>query len=82
MTQGGGGITGVIRFINGSKRRMTQLKQEIAASTSRFRQGYQDETVLLSMVLEGERRETTHGFSFSRQSSRTPVLTLNISLSV
>ena len=34
---------------------MTELKHEIAASTSRFRQGYQDETVLLSMVLEGDR---------------------------
>ncbi|CAM9469568.1 unnamed protein product, partial [Scytosiphon promiscuus] len=47
-----GGIAGVIRFINGSKGRMTQLKHEVAASTSRFRQGYQDEEVFLSMVLE------------------------------
>lgn len=53
--QGAGGIAGVIRFINGSKRRMTELKHEVAASTSRFRQGYQDETVLLSMLLEGGR---------------------------
>lgn len=51
--QGAGGIAGVIRFINGSKGRMTQLKHELAASTSRFRQGYQDESVLLSTILEG-----------------------------
>lgn len=44
----------MIRFINGSKMRMTQLKHELAASTNRFRQGYQDENVLLSMILEGD----------------------------
>eukprot|EP00903_Cladosiphon_okamuranus_P012671 g11851.t1 len=49
---GAGGIAGVIRFINGSKLRMTQLKHELAAATNRFRQGYQDENALLSMVLE------------------------------
>ena len=32
---------------------MTQLKQELAACTNRFRQGYEDETIFLSMVLEG-----------------------------
>lgn len=37
---------------------MTQLKHEIAASTSRFRQGYQDEAVFLSTVLEGNRQRT------------------------
>lgn len=52
--QGAGGIAGVIRFINGSKKRMTELKHEVAASTSRFRQGYQDENILLSMILEGD----------------------------
>lgn len=56
-TQGAGGIAGVIRFINGSKMRMTQLKHELAASTNRFRQGYQDENVLLSMILEGEKQD-------------------------
>lgn len=51
--QAAGGIAGVIRFINRSKGRMTQLKQELAACTNRFRQGYEDETIFLSMVLEG-----------------------------
>lgn len=60
-TQGAGGIAGVIRFINGSKMRMTQLKHELAAATNRFRQGYQDENVLLSMVLEGDRKFGKYG---------------------
>lgn len=51
--QAANGIAGVIRFINGSKGRMTQLKQELAACTNRLRQGYEDETIFLSMVLEG-----------------------------
>lgn len=58
MAQGTTGITGVIRLINDSKVRMTHLKQEIAAATNRFRQGYQDDGVLLSMILEGERKLT------------------------
>ena len=38
---------------------MTQLKQEIAAYTNRFRQGYEDETIFLSMLLEG--KESLYG---------------------
>lgn len=75
VAQGAGGIAGVIRFINGSKGRMTQLKHEVAASTSRFRQGYQDETVLLSMVLEGDRNDTTDGvfvWQAEQPSNRAP----------
>lgn len=84
VTQGAGGIAGVIRFINGSKGRMTQLKHELAASTSRFRQGYQDEAVLLSMVLEGDRGGggKLMGFSFCKYSRAIAHrFTLNINLS-
>lgn len=53
VLQGATGIAEIIRVINESKSRMTQLKQELAASTNYFRHGYQDENVLLPMVLEG-----------------------------
>lgn len=64
MLQGATGIAEIIRVINESKSRMTQLKQELAASTNYFRHGYQDENVLLPMVLEGQ--SDSIGFTFMR----------------